>query len=314
MKRLRHPVRAIREPFGTAGLIVACVALIAALGGTALAAKGALTGKQKKEVEKIAKKFAGKPGAPGAQGPAGPAGKDGTAGAKGATGPQGSIGPKGATGPAGLKGDKGNKGDEGESPEGTSFTGAEEETIFGAGQHPCHEAGGVLYVTASAENTVCNGEPGAPGVIQPGETLPPGVTETGNWVVSGTGTVPTALSFPIPLSSNIEEEHIFFKHNNGPADSNCPGPNGGLITKLNRPHAAPGVLCIIIGQEENATSPEVITNDSNLAGAGAAGATLRWQLGTEPNPGEVLPGYASGSFAVTGCAEESGVPFPCPGF
>ena len=66
MKRLRHPIRAIREPFGTAGLIVACVALVLALTGAAFAAAG-LTGKQKKEVEKIAKKYAGKPGAAGAQ-------------------------------------------------------------------------------------------------------------------------------------------------------------------------------------------------------------------------------------------------------
>lgn len=101
MKRLRHPIRAIREPFGTAGLIVACVALIAALGGTALAAKGALTGKQKKEVEKIAKKFAGKPGAngaPGAQGPAGPAGKDGTNGTNGTNGTDGAPGARGPEG------------------------------------------------------------------------------------------------------------------------------------------------------------------------------------------------------------------------
>ena len=98
MKRLRHPIRAIREPFGTAGLIVACVALIAALGGTALAAKGALTGKQKKEVEKIAKKFAGKPGPAGATGPAGPTGPAGGAGTPGAHGSAGEPGPRGPEG------------------------------------------------------------------------------------------------------------------------------------------------------------------------------------------------------------------------
>jgi hypothetical protein len=98
VKRLRHPVRAIREPFGTAGLIVAFIALIAALGGTALAAKGALTGKQKKEVEKIAKKLAGKPGA------TGPAGAAGAAGPKGAAGPQGSQGSQGEPGSEGPPG------------------------------------------------------------------------------------------------------------------------------------------------------------------------------------------------------------------
>lgn len=97
MKRLRHPLRAIREPFGTAGLIVACVALILALTGAAFAAAG-LTGKQKKEVEKIAKKFAGKPGAPGAAGPAGAAGPQGPAGAAGAKGATGATGTNGVNG------------------------------------------------------------------------------------------------------------------------------------------------------------------------------------------------------------------------
>ena len=92
MKRLRRPIRAVREPFGKAGLVVAMVALIAALGGSAIAAKGALTGKQKKEVTKIAQKYAGKPGAQGAQGPAGAKGDAGAPGAKGDPGPAGDRG------------------------------------------------------------------------------------------------------------------------------------------------------------------------------------------------------------------------------
>jgi Collagen triple helix repeat (20 copies) len=107
MKKLRHPVRAIREPFGTAGLIVACVALIAALGGTAFAA-AKLNSTQKKEVEKIAKKFAGKPGAAGATGPAGAAGaagKEGAPGKEGTAGKQGEKGEKGEKGPKGPQGE-----------------------------------------------------------------------------------------------------------------------------------------------------------------------------------------------------------------
>jgi hypothetical protein len=105
MNRLRHPVRAIREPFGTAGLIVACVALIAALAGGAYAASGGLTAKQKKEVKKIAKQFAGKPGAPGATGPAGP---------KGDQGPKGDTGPEGKQGAPGTNGTNGTNGTDGE--------------------------------------------------------------------------------------------------------------------------------------------------------------------------------------------------------
>ena len=57
-------IERIHQKLGTAGFVIAIVALIAALGGTALAA-AKLNGTQKKEVEKIAKKYAGKPGAAG---------------------------------------------------------------------------------------------------------------------------------------------------------------------------------------------------------------------------------------------------------
>jgi hypothetical protein len=85
--RLRHPVRAIREPFGKAGLIVAMIALVLALTGAAFAA-GGLTAKEKKEVKTIAKSLVGT-GPAGAQGPAGPAGSQGAAGAQGAPGAAG---------------------------------------------------------------------------------------------------------------------------------------------------------------------------------------------------------------------------------
>jgi collagen triple helix repeat protein len=120
MKFLRHPVRAIREPFGTAGLIVACVALLAALGGSAYAASGGLSGKQKKEVEKIAKTYAGKPGPAGKAGSAGPAGPAGSAGPQG---PAGAAGGKGELGPQGPAGPQGPEGEEGEpGPEGSPWT------------------------------------------------------------------------------------------------------------------------------------------------------------------------------------------------
>jgi hypothetical protein len=40
MKKLKHPIRSIREPFGTAGLIVATIALVMAMLGGAYAANG----------------------------------------------------------------------------------------------------------------------------------------------------------------------------------------------------------------------------------------------------------------------------------
>jgi Collagen triple helix repeat (20 copies) len=91
----------IHQKLGTAGFIISIVALVAALGGGAWAANGGLTGKQKKEVEKIAKKYAGKPGA------------NGTNGAPGAGGPAGAKGDAGATGAEGKQGPEGKQGKEG---------------------------------------------------------------------------------------------------------------------------------------------------------------------------------------------------------
>jgi hypothetical protein len=99
-KRLRHPIRSITEPFGTAGLIIAILALVLATTGAAFAAVG-LNSKQKKEVTKIAKKYAGKPGA---TGPAGTAGTNGTNGKDGANGAPGSPGAPGANGNTVLHG------------------------------------------------------------------------------------------------------------------------------------------------------------------------------------------------------------------
>lgn len=93
----------IHSKLGTAGFIVAIVALVAALGGGAYAAQQGLNSKQKKQVKNIAKNEAKKyansnPGAPGAPGPAGAAGPKGDAGA---TGPEGPPGPEGEEGPEG---------------------------------------------------------------------------------------------------------------------------------------------------------------------------------------------------------------------
>jgi hypothetical protein len=91
----------IHQKLGTAGFIISIVALVVALGGGAYAASGGLNGKQKKEVEKIAKKYAGKSGAPGAPGPLGTTGPAGAPGVKGDIGAAGS-GTNGTNGEAGM--------------------------------------------------------------------------------------------------------------------------------------------------------------------------------------------------------------------
>jgi hypothetical protein len=177
----------VHQKLGTAGFIIAIVALVAALGGGAYAASGALSGKQKKEVEKIAKKYAGKPGPAGATGPAGTAGATGPAGTAGATGPAGTAGAAGNDGAAGKEGKAGEEGSPwtvgGVLPSGETETG-----IWGtgegeaAGSHffpmsftlPLLEplAGAKTVVVKSSEGTA----PGCPGLSQSGvPTAEPGM-------------------------------------------------------------------------------------------------------------------------------------------
>lgn len=94
----------IQKRLGSAGLVVAILALIMALAGTAIAAKGVFTKKQEKRIIKIAKQYAGKNGAPGAAGPQGPAGPAGLKGDTGAPGPEGPEGPEGPQGEPGETG------------------------------------------------------------------------------------------------------------------------------------------------------------------------------------------------------------------
>jgi hypothetical protein len=246
LKRLRHPIRAIREPFGTAGLIVAVVALIAALGGSAIAAKGALTGKQKREVAKIAKHYAGKRGPRGKNGQNGQNGTNGAAGAKGdkgangaagAQGPQGPAGPQGPQGPQGAQGPQGPAGPAGQTgfteilPTGKTETGA-------WGYYP---AGGRAYQLERVEQECIDRE----------EPVPCFEVQYSEQEV-----VMTALSFNIPLS---EAPEIVY---NEPESESCPGT-------LEEPQAAAGKLCVYA---EGATS-----EDQHFGGidkAWSTGATL----------------------------------------
>jgi hypothetical protein len=301
MKRLRHPVRAIREPFGTAGLVVACVALIAALGGTALAA-AKLTSTQKKEVAKIAKKFAGKPGkpgAPGAQGPVGPAGKDGANGAPGSQGPQGATGVGGATGKTGATGATGSEGAAGESPKAVAtFTGAEEETLFGTGEHPCNGAGGGVYEVESTgeSSNVCNGLVGAP--WSPNSELPAGAMERGAWGFTtneSQGEVFVALSFPIMLPKPaLDGSHVHFETETNFSDFDEGGSETIGCTGTGAvPKAPPGHLCVFKSEYSQVTYGGIYGLGFG-PGANRTGALLKFTTtGTAAEPAR-----GGGSFAV----------------
>jgi hypothetical protein len=232
-----------KERFGTAGLVVALLALVLALGGTALAASGALTGKQKKEVEKIAKKFQG----------TGPAGPQGAAGANGKDGANGTNGQAGAPGTDGKN--------------------VVTTTITNAGlEGHCTSVGGTKFqVEGSAtKEYVCNGKNGTNGQTGFTETLPEGKTETGIWgsgfsTAEGRHSFP--ISFPIPLATAPADSDITIV---GPTESSkpgCPGRGGGALPPASPadfeptiPEADPGKFCIYLDAMEETEPVSVETS------------------------------------------------------
>jgi len=245
-----------KERFGTAGVVVGVIALVLALVTGAYAAGGGLSGKQKKEVEKIAKKYAGKPGATGA------------AGTNGANGTNGKDGAPGAPGEKGEKGDAGTNGTNGTN--GTSVT----NTQFSGLQGPCPE-GGSKFVVGTNTTYACDGEEGEKGdkgekgdTGEPwtaGGVLPPEATETGAWVfagegaLTGFGTLNVALaSFTLPLSDPLEESQMHLVPAGGPSTTECPGTAA-------EPAAAPEQFCAYVSELEHATF--AVSVPSGISGA-----------------------------------------------
>jgi hypothetical protein len=137
----------IHSKLGTAGFIVAIVALVAALGGGAYAAQQGLNSKQKNQVKSIAKGLV----PTGPVGPQGPAGAAGAAGAKGDKGDKGDTGPEGPQGPKGATGSPGAPGAPG--PEGSPWTAG---GTLPSGETETGVWGGVLNFTASEVKRVEN--------------------------------------------------------------------------------------------------------------------------------------------------------------
>ncbi len=255
MKRLRNPIRAIREPFGTAGLIVAIVALVAALGGGAYAASAGSGG----QALASGKSKAGKPGPRGKTGKQGPAGPVGPAGPKGETGPQGPAGSAGSVGPAGATGPEGPEGEPGQDGQnGTSVTSA---TVSNSGEEGrCVGTGGSKFTAGSNKTYACNGKEGSPWTA--GGTLPAGQTETGTWLYhngASTAYLPeiyATVSFSLPLAEALEPEDVHYIAENGLEITTYMGntkypPEGVTPTEClgsaENPTAEPGNLCIYSG-------------------------------------------------------------------
>jgi hypothetical protein len=285
------------DRFGTAGVVIGVIALIAALGGTALAA-GGLSAKQKKEVKAIAKSFQG-------TGPQGPAGANGTNGSKGDTG---------ANGKDGAPGEKGKDGTNG-TP-GTSVTNT--PIAAGPSETKCNHLGGAEFKVGTGTGTfACNGAQGAAG-----GTLASGVTETGVWGVSASPDLPASdpnypgfaiatISFPQPLPPGPETANTLteftIRYQTQPGfDTTCGTGAGGAGGSLAHPKAPPKTMCAW-----NAISPfseelEGLQFKSTGAfppilgfGTGhpsAYGAFLEFKIIEEP---EAEKGTLGGTWAVT---------------
>jgi hypothetical protein len=242
MKLLRHPVRSIREPFGLAGVIVACVALVAALSGGAYAASGGLSGKQKKEVEKIAKKYAGKPGSAGSAGPAGSAGAKGDAGAAGTSGTTGSNG--------------------------TSVTSA----ALLPGEDPECEEGGSKFSAANGTTYACNGEQGPQGSPWVAGQAPSEVLLKGTWSIQqfnaavAEETIFVPLSTGIPISTEAMNGFVVAPTGNG-SSLGCAGTAEAPTATV------PGRICVYEAAATN-LEPANIGNVAPLLSTSGGGALL----------------------------------------
>jgi hypothetical protein len=283
--------------FGTAGVVLGVIALVAALGGTALAASGALSGKQKKEVEKIAKKFAGKPGPPGAPGAAGANGKDGAAGEPGKAGSNGTNGTNGSPGKSAV------------------VTPIEEE------EPECEGRGGAeVAVEGSTQGVeVCNGASGAEGSPwTDGGTLPgppagpegEGATETGGWAFTvdlpagAKFFVPISFSIPLPARLKAAEVHwsgeANFEDFDGPGGEEV-GCKGGFAEPVAEGHNPTHNLCVYEGPltVHNAKFLAITTFSGedvnpNSIGVNRSGGVLVFEV----EGAGVAEG--TGAFAVTG--------------
>ena len=268
----------IREQIGTAGLIIAVVALVAALGGGAYAA----TGHSSKAHHKKAKAK---------RGPRGPRGK---------TGPAGPAGPAGAQGPAGANGAKGDTGDQGIQGD----PGADGKTVLSGTAVPGAGVGadGDFYIRTSTSDlygpkgcttagswggcgpTSLKGAQGDPWTA--GGTLPANATETGTLTVAttSTGAGQGAISFPVPLAAALDDSHVLQTGDTG-FSTHCSG-------NASAPTADAGYLCVydISGDFLFISDPTVGFTQNGAATSGAIAVEFTGSAND----------FAFGTWAVTG--------------
>ncbi len=235
----------IHNKLGGAGLVVAIVALVAAVAGTAFAA-AKLNGTQKGEVEKIAKKWAKK-----IPGPAGA---------------------KGDTGPAGTKGDQGAKGDTGASgPDGKSVV----IGVLNPGEGGCFEGGVTVEVEGSGvEESICNGEEGPQGPEGSpwvAGTAPSGAVMKGTYVLPPATAAAGGEEFLVPLSTSVpiaQSAPLFVFAATPPVCNGTPAdPKPPVNPGTGKPQ--PGAACIYEASKSNIGVVQSGSSKLNSSGGGA---------------------------------------------
>jgi hypothetical protein len=204
----------LREHLGTAGLIVAIVALSVALAGGAIAANGGAGNGKATASAKAKKGPRGPKGPKGDTGPAGPAGPAGPQGAKGDNGAAGANGSNGADGAKGATGNQGTQGTKGA----TGVTGPTGQTGYTKTLPPGETETGTWGFTKALEPEI---------VIAP-------------------------ISFTIPLPGDLGadavhliaptgEEIVF---NETTFESEEVSPTADCAGTAEAPSAVPGALCV----------------------------------------------------------------------
>jgi len=177
----------------------------------------------------------------------------------------------------------------------------------------CGGRGGSKFAVGAGTPTyACNGKQGIQGKDgETGftETLPPGKTETGAWVL---GPLPTVtcevpetscttevkgetelsivnapISFPIPLPAQLAEANVHYLAAEAAPTTECPGSPAN-------PQAIAGHLCVYTGE---ATGPPFVFVGINKAEGGGAGASTAGALITAIFAAQ--GSSANGTFAVT---------------
>lgn len=243
----------LHERLGTAGLVVAVIALVAALTGTAIAAKSLTKPQVVKIAQREAKKF------PGPTGPAGPQGSKGDKGDKGDTGSAGSPGAQGATGATGAAGATGATGQKG-------ATGAEGPT-------------GATGATGEFEGTVKSGT-----LLKGTWAIPYAEAEAEGEVIHA------AISTGVPFTTNggnffkiiADPDAAHYPGGEGERDlaaSACPG-TANNPTVDNSVVGGQALLCVYVNESENL-----------LASVQGGGAVASWPV--SGSGGGVLAGFTA---------------------